>query len=278
VPTTTNATVTLKKLTEKRELDLVKDDFAGWDNGIELRLHVDGPDVQGARKYGKLKAIQAVDDAGTDLTKQGEGPKFMDSDSYHEIREEPNWGRQDNSKPKPTGFDVDLKLPTPAARSAKSIKVVAGNLVVLVGGEKKVIEIKPIKSHIGEPIDDPALKALGVSFTLIDPSARSMKQKIGGAIIGSSVGGKRDRSVSAEIVGNIDAIAQVTIVDPSGKKLSGSSMWSDEPNPAGGGGGKRSITYNVDKPLPADATMQIEVYPGQKTVPVVFELKDIKLP
>src|SRR5689334_8294275 len=155
----TNATVTLKKLTEKRELDLVKDDFAGWDNGVELKLHVDGPDVQGARKYGKLKVLQAVDDLGTDLTKQGEGPKFADSESFHEVREQPTWGRESEAKPKPSGFDIELKLPTPPARAARSIKTVAGSLVVLVGGEKKVVEVKNIKANLGKAIDDPALKS-----------------------------------------------------------------------------------------------------------------------
>src|SRR4051812_6636735 len=81
-----NATVTLKRLIEKRELSFDKTPFSGWENGIELTLHIDGADVGGARKYGKLKATAAMDDAGTDLTKKGEGPSNSDS-SFHEVRE-----------------------------------------------------------------------------------------------------------------------------------------------------------------------------------------------
>jgi len=259
------ATVTLKKLTEKRELSLEKDSFAGWENGIELSLHVDGPDVVGARKYGKLKAIQALDDVGTDLTAKGEGPSFG-GETFREVREPQMFGR--DNQPKPTGFDVDLKLPTPSVRNAKSIKVIAGSLEVLVGGEKKVVQVKPLKANIGKTIDDPALKSLGVGFTLIDPTKRSAKNSIAGALLG---GGKPDKSVSAEITGNIDALADVRIVDASGKKLSRSSMWQDDP-------GKRSITYDLEAPLPDDAVLEIEAWPGQKTVVVPFEIKDIKLP
>jgi hypothetical protein len=264
-PALPTATVTLKKLTEKRELSLEKDSFAGWENGIELSLHVDGPDVQGARKYGKLKAIQALDDIGTDLTAKGEGPSFG-GETFREVREPQMFGRDD--KPKPAGFDVELKLPTPSARNAKSIKVIAGSLEVLVGGEKKIIQVKPLKANIGKTIDDPALKSLGVTFALIDPTKRSAKNAIAGALLG---GGKPDKSVSAEITGNIDALADVRIVDAAGNKLSRSSMWQDDP-------GKRSITYDLEAPLPDDAVLEIEAWPGQKTVVVPFEIKDIKLP
>src|SRR4051812_19368457 len=67
-------TVTLKSLTETRELAVVKSTFSGWHNGIELSLHIDGPAVAGATKYGKVKILKAVDDVGTDLSKAGEGP------------------------------------------------------------------------------------------------------------------------------------------------------------------------------------------------------------
>jgi hypothetical protein len=48
-------------------------------------------------------------------------------------------------------------------------------------------------------------------------------------------------------------------------------MWSDEL-------GKRSITYDLEEPLTDDAILELEVWPGQKTITVPFEFKDIKLP
>ena len=178
-----NATVTLKSLVESRELTLEKSTFSGWKNGIELSLHIDGPAVQGARKYGRLKATEAIDDAGTDLLKKGEGPDF-ESTSFDEIREPQTFGSGFGNKkeePKPTGFDVTLKLPTPAARSAKTIKSVIGSIEVLVGGEKKIVSVKPLKSNLGKTIDDPALKSLGVTVELVDPAKGGARRRVASA-------------------------------------------------------------------------------------------------
>jgi hypothetical protein len=229
-----NTTVTLKKLVEKREVSVEKTPFSGWNNGIELTLHIDGADVKGARKFGKLTVTRAVDDVGTDLTKAGDGPS-QDSDRFEDIREPMSFGFDEN-KPKPSGFDIELKLPTPSARSAKAIKQISGSVQVLAGGEKKVIEVKKLKSSAGKAVDDPVLKQLGVSFTLLDPS----KAAPGGMMMM----GEKDKSVTS---------------------------WSDQ-------GDKRVITYFLEKTLSDDMALQIEVWPGQKTIRVPIELKDVKLP
>src|SRR5262245_54702184 len=51
--------VTLKRLLERRELAVEKTPFSGWETGVELTLHVDGPGVAGARKFGHLKLLEA---------------------------------------------------------------------------------------------------------------------------------------------------------------------------------------------------------------------------
>jgi hypothetical protein len=48
-------------------------------------------------------------------------------------------------------------------------------------------------------------------------------------------------------------------------------MWHDEPN-------KRSITYTADKDIPADATIELEIWPGEKVITVPFAFTDLKLP
>jgi hypothetical protein len=48
-------------------------------------------------------------------------------------------------------------------------------------------------------------------------------------------------------------------------------MWSDS-------GGSRTINYGLEKPLADDTVLQIEVWPGQKTLTVPIALKDVKLP
>jgi len=256
-----NSTVTLKKLVEKREVSIEKSPFSGWGSGIELTLHIDGADVKGARKFGKLKVTKAVDDAGTDLSKATEDTPRRDSDRFEEVREIQTFG-MDDAKPKPTGFDIELTLPTVSARGAKTIKQVSGSVQVLVGGEKKVVQVKQLKKSIGKAVEDPALKALGVTFTLVDPSK---------AGAGAMIFGDKDKSMTAEISGNSDAIAEVSIVDASGEKLNQGSMWNDA-------GTKRIVTYDLEKTLSDDMTLQIEVWPGQKTLTVPIELKDVKLP
>src|SRR4051812_28015762 len=71
-PADAQTSVTLKRLLEKRELAMEKTPFSGWDNGIDLYLHVDGSAVKEARKY-KLKVTDAKDDTGTDLKKAPKG-------------------------------------------------------------------------------------------------------------------------------------------------------------------------------------------------------------
>lgn len=252
-------TVTLKKLVEKRELTLVKDAFSGSENGIELTLHIDGPGVKGARKFGMIKITKALDDTGTDLARKGEGVGSFAEDNYQDVREPMSFGMSDNA-PKPTGFDIDLKLQTPSARNAKLIKQIAGEIKVIAGGEKKVIEVKQLKQKWGKTIDDPALKALGVTFQLVDPA------KPQGMMMGDP-----QSSVPAIISGKPDAIAEVRIVDASGEKLNSGSSWNDENN-------TRKIVYSLDKPLADDMVMQIECWVGEKTVTVPIDLKDVNLP
>ncbi len=254
------ATVTLKSLIEKRQLSLEESPFKGWENGIELSLHVDGADVKGARKYGMVKVTKAVDDVGTDLSKKGAGPKTAEMNDFQEIREPMNFG--DRSQPKRTGFDFDLTLPTPSARQATTLKTVSGSLELLVGGTKKVVVVKPIKASLGKTIEDPALKAVGVTFEIIDPAKKGK---------GDFFGPDTSKGVTVQISGNINEIANIDIVDSAGKKLNNGEMSQEE-------GGKRLINYGIDGALPSNAALHIEVWPGQKTITVPFEIKDVKLP
>jgi hypothetical protein len=255
-----NATVTLKKLVEKRQMSVEKSPFGNWENGIDLTLYIDGADVKGARKFGKLKVTKAVDDVGTDLTKKSEDSMDM-SEQFQDIQEPMRFGMDEN-KPKPTGFEVELKLPTPSARGAKSIKQVSGSVSVLVGGEKKVVQVKKLKSGLGKAVEDAALKQVGVTVTLVDPGkAGPMAMMMG----------EKDKSVTAELSGNIDAIAEVSIVNVAGDKQSQGSMFNDD-------GPKRVVTYFLENNLSDDMALQIEVWPGQKTLTIPIELKDVTLP
>lgn len=256
-----DAKITLKKLVEKRELEVEKGPFSGWENGIELTLHVDGAGVKDARQVGRIKVTKATDDAGTDLTKKTGDVPMQDTEHFDDVREPQSFGFGNNEK-KQSGFDVNLKLPAPSARSAKSIKLLSGSLQVIAGGEKKIVEIKTLKDHYGKKLDDPALKAAGISFTLADPSK---------PMSGVMSFGEKGKSLTATLEGSLDTMGEVNVVNASGEKLNMGRSWSDE-------GGKRMMTYDLKEQLPADAKLTIEVFPGQKILTVPFEFKDVKLP
>jgi hypothetical protein len=261
-----DATVTLKRLIEKRELSPVKTPFSGWESGIDLQLHVDGPGVKDARKFGKLKITEASDDAGTDLTKKPKGTPSYDNEEFREIQPPHSFGFDDKA-PKPTGFDVEIKLSTPSARAAKSIKVIRGEIQVLVGGEKKVVEVKNFKSVYGKVLADPSLKAVGVNFTLLDPAKPSNERATFGARENDG------KSVPVMMSGNLDAVSEVRFVNKAGEQINQGWMGQNDPTSK-----HRTLTYDLSEPLSDDVTLQIEVWPGQKTLTVPFELENVKLP
>jgi hypothetical protein len=43
-------------------------------------------------------------------------------------------------------------------------------------------------------------------------------------------------------------------------------------------GGKRTVSYFLEKTLSDDMALQLEAWPGQKTITIPIELKDLKLP
>lgn len=247
-----DAKVELIKLTEHREKALVKENrFGGFVKGIELNLRATGKDVDNARSYGDIKVTKAVDDLGTDLSKSGD-----DEASSTRMQQVHKFGMDEKEQ----GFRFDLTLPVVAPRNAKSIKLVEGTVTVIAGGTQKFVEV-PIKPEsYGKPVDDPALKELGVTFTLSDPKAGGTGFKMGD-----------DQSVTAQIGGKIEALGEVKVVDGSGNAISNGSMWSES-------GGGRVASYFVNGKLPEGAKVRIEVWPGQKTVTVPFKFENVELP
>lgn len=240
--------VSLVKVVESREFAIEKSSFDGWNTGVKLSLRVSGIEVKDARKYGKVKVDKAVDDIGTDLTKaSGDRPSSMMMESMQDVPE-PMQGGFGGEKPK-EGIAFDVDLPALPPRKASRIDLVKGSLSVVVGGEKKVVKVASLKANLGKPVESPDLKAVGVTFTL----------------------GKTDSNgLQATLVGDPSKLAAVKIVD-GGNSLSNGSMTSNN-------GNTHEVTYFLESPLTDTTELQIEVWPGQKTLQVPFELKDIKLP
>jgi hypothetical protein len=252
-----NVSVKLKKIAEDRELTLEKSEDSFPDSGdVTLTLLVDGQDVVGARKAGRIKVTKAVDDKDTDLLAKPKGVSvFSGGDDFREIMRRGAFFKRQKEQKEPTAFDVDVLLPNQAARAASQIKLVEGSFQVLVGGEKKQLTFK-IKDHIGKELNEPALKDLAISFKMLEPT-KAVRQ--GGG------------SLPVEIKGDLGLLDEVEIETGDGEKINDGMMTVT-------GLGMKSQSYSLRKPIEADTVLKITVYAGQKVVTVPFKFENLKLP
>ena len=234
------------EISERRSTTFIKKEnvFSSDRDGLTLKLHLEGPAVTGATKYGHFKITSGTDDVGTALTLEKD--PFQSKDDFKDVS---RFGRSE--KGEPPALDVDLMLSLPA-RKASEIKALKGQLEVLAGGAEKVAKFDHLSSHMGKTLDDPVLKRAGLVAMLakIDPEKRE---------------------VTVEYTGKTDALQDVDVFDASGKKISNGAMSMNW-------GGKMSTTYDVSGPIDAGTSLQLHVMAGQKAIVVPFDLEAIKLP
>jgi hypothetical protein len=239
------------EIVETRMVTLIKKPnvFSSDAPRLQLKLNVDGPELKGSTKWGRIKIAEAVDDVGTDLKPKddamGFGPR---GDDLEDIS---RFGFDDEEKKKTGTFDATIGLTLPP-RKATAIKSLKGEFQVLAGGEEKVVTLTKLKSMQGKPLADPALKAAGITGTVAKASGD-------------------DPALAIDYKGSTDAIKEVEILDASGKSVSSGRFSS-------GFGDQQTVNYMLNKPLDDAMTMKIHLIVGQKAVTVPFELKDVKLP
>jgi len=236
---------------ETRLVTLVKKEnvFSSDASRLQVKLNIDGPEIKGATKWGKVKLTEAVDDAGTDLKpkKDDSGFAFGRNDDLEEIS---RFGMSDEEK-KSNAFDVTINLALPA-RKAATIKSLKGEFEVMAGGEEKVVSLTKFKSMQGKALTDPVLKAAGINGKVTKPTGD-------------------DPALAIDYTGGTDAIKEVEILDAAGNSISNGRFSS-------GFGDTQNVNYMLSKPLDDTMTMKMHLVVGQKTVKVPFELKDVKLP
>jgi hypothetical protein len=236
---------------ETRLATLIKKEnvFSSDSSRLQVKLRVDGPEVKGATKWGKVKLAEAIDDAGTDLKpkKDDSGFSFGRNDDLEEISRS---GMSDEEK-KSSGFDVTISLALPA-RKASAIKSLKGEFEVMAGGEEKVVTLTKLKSMQGKPLADPVLKAAGINGKVAKPTGD-------------------DPAFTVDYTGGTGAIKDVEILDAAGNNISNGRFSS-------GFGDAQNVSYQLSKPLDDTMTMKMHLVVGQKTVKVPFDLKDVKLP
>jgi|SRR5579864_2900962 len=217
------------------------------DSSMTVTLNLGGFVGRLNRWAGKWRIDEAVDDRGTDL------------------RPDDRLTRAANSSLKKANYDGDrcscisanLQLKA-SSRKATAISRLRGTLIVLDGGESKLLSFPKFKSRIGKKLDDPLLKAAGIDAELLPPNDGGGPEQFILKMTGRLYGLDEDRII--------------TVTDASGRNMVKS---------AGGGGdpGEYSkYTYVLERPVGDDMALKIPLLVGQRERPVEFDIKDIPLP
>ena len=235
-------------MTETRERALgeaSKNGSFGFMTGLRVKVRLEGPAARDAAKAGRLKVVEAVDDLSGDL-RDKEQLKWCE-----QLQEVNRFGMSDAEKSS-GAFEYEMRLGLPA-RKATSIQRLKGELLVLAGGQEKVVTIPSPRTLAGTTVDDPVLKGAGLGLKIAQAQ------------------GKKD-SLAVELTGDFDAIKEVKVLGADGTNVMTGSWWSEA-------AGKRSVSYMLSKPVEdADAKLQIRLAVGQKKVTVPIELADLPLP
>lgn len=105
----------------------------------------------------------------------------------------------------------------------------------------------------GKSLDDPALKAAGLTVKVSAAKANST-------------------SITLDLTGPLSNLSKVELLGPGGKDLiNGSGVGT-------AGIGREQGNYLLTSPLDATMTLRIHAITGQKDVTVPFDLKDVPLP
>lgn len=248
-----DAKLTLTSVTERRANLLVKDDASdSASSGLELGVQATGKALANARAYGHLRISKAVDDLGNDLTKTPDS----DASQPTPMALVDSFGGDEPQE----GFHFEIRaLHAIPPRHAKSIKVIEGTVDILAGGEQKFIDV-PIKPEMYEkPVDDPALKAIGITVTLHDPRTKTTDLSFGDGA-----------TVPVTVVGDYESIGAISVVDAAGNSIVHGSA-------SHGFGGAILMHHFVKGDLPDGAKLRIEAWLGHRKVTVPFKFENIEL-
>jgi len=241
-------------IVETRVREIVKSSTLGMlPSSLTVKVRVEGDAVTGASTYGKVKFTEAVDDVGTDLRPKKEAGLFGlggDDEGFTKI----NRFMEDDKAPQAKGFDMELYLGIPS-RKATQIKALRGEFQVMAGGEEKTVSVTKLKSLMGKSIEDPALKAAGLTIKVLDPEKQ----------------GEGANTLALELKGNINAMKKGEILDAAGKSFS-------DGNFSMGSESEQTTTYSLSRPLDDAMMLKLHLVVGQKAVTVPVDLSDLALP
>ena len=241
--------VTPQRIDETRTLVFKDDKISRTPAGLKLVVALNGPEVESATQYGRVKIEEAVDNTGASLIPRTDSfhdpSKFTDFENAF-FRHSNFGGSTESANPQ-----VNLDLAS-AARAAARIARLRGSLELSDGGKTNTVELGGLnvagKKAVPLPNGSP------VTVTVVVPDGEDV------------------RSLSLETTGDENALASIEIVDAGGKPVSnGMSKWSMN-------GGPVHESLDLAKRLDASMKLVVKVISDRKITKVPFDLKDIPLP
>ena len=250
---------------------------------VRVWIDVHGPLAAGASGYGRLRIEQLLNAAGRAETLDWQSPAAKPADGIEDSLQTIHRGVDDaregpwfsNVIKEGVRFYVDVD----AGESIRQIGLLRGTLVLRAGGRYDTLATKNILQRLGKPIDDPSLKALGI--TVIPRNGSESPSKGGVVRITMSAGGgngivepaPNGEEVLIETHWTRSPVMRLDIVDPESEM---------QPLPTTGSGvGAAENTVNLwsrfrFKP-PKDAQLSLVVHRDPQLIQVRFTLKEIDL-
>jgi hypothetical protein len=230
-------------------------------SGLEIQLNLSGPELSAAKGI-RTTVKTATDDTGAALPK---AENRFRADGFEAL--EKAFGFSSGDEKKAEEFQVKLEFGNPP-RSAKAIQNLTGTIELLMPEKDPAAVITAsVAKDGGKPLENPALKAAGVQFSLRKPSKEQKKED--GPF---GIGGLGENDLGYQITDPNKKVASVEFFDAAGKKLESNGRMSS------GFGGTQTVTITFrDKP-PADAIAKIYVVTDKSVVTVPLALKNVVLP
>jgi hypothetical protein len=136
------------------------------ESSAAMRFRVQGERIDQVSRIGNVILSEAVDDTGKQLFDPASVTE-ADKTTTRAVTLSPE-------RLKSGGLTLDVRLTPAAARQAKSIKKLRGNVRLFVAGPSEEITIENPRRFENQVIDHPRLKELGLTIRLIPPA--EMKQ------------------------------------------------------------------------------------------------------
>jgi len=248
---------------------------------VRMWIDVHGPLAAGASGYGRLRVEQLLSAAGPAETLDWQSPAAKPADgiqdSLHTIRRGVDDARGGPWFPAVIKEGVRFYVDADAGQSIRQIGMLRGTLVLRAGGRCETLTIKNVLQHLGRPIDDPSLKALGISVIARGgsqpPSKDGVTQTTHGPAKGSAIAAPAPDAEEVLIATHWtrSPIMRIGIVDAGSLPLA-TTGWcvSTSRNAV-------SLWSKFQGEPPKDAQLALVIHRDPQMVQVRFTLREIDL-